>query len=347
MEYIINYILTGGCKRMKKSDWQYLVDTLLFICIVGIAFIGFLLGLFLPKGPKAPETAKYFLGLHRHQWGNVHFYLSIAFVILVVIHLLFSWNWIKGKTHQLFKKRWGTVLILIVIVPLLVLFLFWIFYPRVPGAYENYGIRAGRRAQEKALKEPIPQEEEKIFREESGDYIVITGQMTLKDVEKATGLPARQIADKLGLPPKVSLDENLGRLRKMHPFLLQDVRDIVSELLDKKEMAAEEKIEKEETLKKKENERTVKIKQEAHEEKETRGRMAEDTSGILITGRMTLYDIERETGISARTIADKLGLPDQAPLEETLGRLRKRYLFSMQELRDIVASLTKEKQRMK
>ncbi len=30
---------------MKKTDGQYLVDTFLFICMVGIAFIGFLMGL--------------------------------------------------------------------------------------------------------------------------------------------------------------------------------------------------------------------------------------------------------------------------------------------------------------
>ena len=62
---------------MKKTDWQYLVDTLLFLCIVGIVFIGFLMGLFLPQGPAAPESAKYFLGLHRHQWGNIHLYQDI------------------------------------------------------------------------------------------------------------------------------------------------------------------------------------------------------------------------------------------------------------------------------
>ena len=67
---------------MKKTDWQYLVDTLLFLCIVGIIFIGFLMGLVLPKGPTALESEKYFLRLHRHDWGNIHFYLSIAFTVL-------------------------------------------------------------------------------------------------------------------------------------------------------------------------------------------------------------------------------------------------------------------------
>lgn len=69
-------IISAGFKEMKKSDWQYLVDTLLFICIIGIAFIGILMGLVLPRGPQASESAKYFLGLHRHQWGNIHFSLS-------------------------------------------------------------------------------------------------------------------------------------------------------------------------------------------------------------------------------------------------------------------------------
>ncbi len=235
MEKNIESAHKGGYKRLKKSDWQYLVDTLLFICIVSMAFIGFLLGLVIPKGPKAAETAKYFLGLHRHQWGNFHFYLSISFVILVVIHLIFSWNWIKGKASQLFKKRWGTALIFTVIVPLLVLFLFWIFYPRVPGAYEDYGIGAGRRVKEKAMQETLTPEEEKIFPEESGDYIVITGRMTLYDIERETGIPAQTIADKLGLPYHAPLGETLGRLRKRYLFTMQEVRDAVASLMKKKQ----------------------------------------------------------------------------------------------------------------
>lgn len=226
---------------MKKTDWQYLVDTLLFLCIVGIAFIGFLMGLFIPKGPTAPESAKYFLGLHRHQWGNIHFYLSITFTVLVIIHLILSWKWIKAKARQIFKGRWDTALILTAIASILVLFLFWSLYPKAPGAYEDYGIRAGERAKTQQLsKEGYPMPEE---------------------------------------------------------------RD---------------------------------------EEKLTKGRIAEDTSGILITGRMTLYDIEDETGVPARKIADKLDLPSNAPLNETLGRLRKRYLFTMQEVRDVVTSLMKK-----
>ena len=252
---------------MKKSDWQYVVDTLLFLCIVGIALIGFLMGFFLPKGPSAPEASKYFLGLHRHQWGNIHFYLSIAFVTFVIIHLILSWKWIKGKARQLFKKGWGIMLSSTAAASILILFFFWILFPKLPGTYEDYGTRAKSKARHQELmEEGSPHPEETVFYEEG------------------------------------------------------------------------EKKEKIET-----QEKQVKKEEAEHEEKLTRGRMAEDASGILITGQMTLLDIENETGIPARKIADKLDLPLNTPLNERIGRLRRRHLFTMQDVRDAIVSLMKKK----
>jgi hypothetical protein len=87
------------------------------------------------------------------------------------------------------------------------------------------------------------------------------------------------------------------------------------------------------------NEKEHRTNQHSNEEAGlTRGRGSEDTSGILITGQMTLHDIEGKTGISARVLADRLGLPRSASLDDRLGRLRKRYRFTMQDVRDIIAS---------
>jgi hypothetical protein len=73
------------------------------------------------------------------------------------------------------------------------------------------------------------------------------------------------------------------------------------------------------------------------------GRNAAVPSGILVTGTMSLYDLEEITGIPARDIADELGLPSNAPLNEHLGRLRKKYRFSMHEIRTVVISLRNKK----
>ena len=227
------------------------------------------------------------------------------------------------------------MLILTALVSLLVIFLFWILYPKTPGAFEDYWVGAGK-GQQRLLKKGYAPGKEIVSPEEGQEYITLTGQTTLRELEKITDIPAREIAAELGLPSKVSLDETLGRLRKKYPFTLQEVRDILSVLLKKEKAVVEEK---KEIPKIKKEEKQEQMQAEKHEEKITRGRQAEDQSGILITGQMTLYDIEVETGVPARKIADKLGLPANVSLYENLGRLRKRYLFTMQELRDIIASL--------
>ena len=317
----------GGEHLMKKSDWQYLVDILLFLSVVDIALIGFLMGLVIPKGPAAPESTKYFLGLHRHQWSNIHFYLSIAFVVFLIIHILFSWKWIKGKSQQVFKQRWNKALICTAIGSILLIFVFWALYPRVPGAYEEYG---GRATQQRLSDAGIPPQEEKIFYEDGSVYVVISGQTTLKQAEKATGIPAETIAVELDLPSNVSTDETFGRLKKKYGFSLLEVRDVISSLLSR-EQSFQEEI------------RGVQSKGETeeatHEKKLTRGVSAEDQSGILITGRMSLRDIGKEARIPARRIADELNLPANVSLDETLGRLRRRYGFTVQDVRDAIASL--------
>ena len=316
---------------MKKSDWQYLVDTLLFISIVGITIIGFLMGLVIPKGPTAPESTKYFLGLHRHQWSNIHFYLSVAFVVFVTIHILFSWKWIKNKSLQIFKKRWNTALIFIVVGSILLIFLFWALYPRVPGAYEDFG---GRANQQRLSDEGSLPPDEKILYEDGSVYFVISGQTTLKQAEKATGIPSKTIAAELGIPSNVSPDESFGRLKKKYGISLLEVRDVISDFLSKEAAPIEEK---------RDPPKKEEIKEAEHEQKLTRGISAEDQSGILITGRMTLLDIGKEARIPARRIADKLNLPSNVSLNETLGRLRRRYGFSVQDVRDAIASLMEKK----
>ena len=318
---------------MKKVDWQYLVNTLLFICIVGIVIIGLLLGLVIPKGPSAAENTKYFLNLHRHQWGNIHFYLSLAFILLVIIHLTLDWKWIKGRANHLFKKGWKAALTATVAASILLIFVLWLFYPKEPGAYEGYGAGRGRT---ETAQTPDDQ-----------DYITVTGQMTLEELDKATGIPAERIMEALGLPAKVSRKETFGRLRKKHGFSLLDVRDVLTELLSAAENYRDESPE----IKEKPTEHVpdIQAKQEKaegeHEEEDkmTRGRLAEDQSGILITGQMSFYDIQRQTGIPARQIMSRLGLPANVSLNENIGRLRRRYRFTMQDVRDIVESSIKKK----
>lgn len=325
---------------MKKADWQYVVNTLLFICLVGIVLIGLLLGLVIPQGPSAPESSKYFLSLHRHQWGNIHFLLSLAFIVLIIIHLMLDWKWIKGRSTRLFKERWKTALISTAGISLLLLFTLWLFYPKEPGAYEGYGIGRGKN--------------DSAFLADNQDYITVTGQVTFQDLEEVTGIPSQKMIEALGLPGSVSTKDTIGRLRKKHGFSLVDLRDVLTDLLNEKaenqrRLSAAQNYpnsipETEEKLKEKIPEARGN-KEDNHEEEDriTRGRLAEDQSGILITGQMSFYDIQRQTGIQASLITSRLGIPANVPLMENIGRLRRRYRFTLQDVRDIVESVIEKK----
>ena len=128
---------------MNKNSWKYLVDTLLFICIFGLAFIGILMAFFLAEGPTINDQSKYFLGLHRHQWGDIHLILSLVFIALVIIHLILAWNWVKGQSRCMFKDKAPLIIGFTVLVSILTIFVFWVFMPKNSPVYSNYGRRSG------------------------------------------------------------------------------------------------------------------------------------------------------------------------------------------------------------
>jgi len=268
---------------MDKIRLKYFIDALLFICIVGLAGIGFLQGFFLVEGPVADISKKYFLGLHTHQWGHLHFYISIAFAVLVIIHLILSWNWIKSCTKKIFKKSWGTALIGMVVLSLILPLILWLFSTKNAEKYAEFGTRSGR-----------------------GRNIILTEK-------QVKGEPV--ITEKKSQPLKINEEEQPAQ--------------------------QQEPVQREESLHKKES---VHEGSQEHEEEPrlTRGRLDEHETGILITGQTSLRELEEKTGILKSTILKEMGIPTNTPYSETLGRLKRRYNFTMQELRDKIEALLKK-----
>ena len=52
-------------------------------------------------GHGREKTMMTLMGFSRHEWGEVHFYISIVFLTLLVVHLVLHWNWIRSTA-------WGT-----------------------------------------------------------------------------------------------------------------------------------------------------------------------------------------------------------------------------------------------
>lgn len=44
---------------------------------------------------EAEQRIREFWGLTRHEWLDLHFWLAVVFVIVIVTHILLHWDWIR------------------------------------------------------------------------------------------------------------------------------------------------------------------------------------------------------------------------------------------------------------
>ena len=109
---------------MKKADLQYLVDALLFIAVCSTTAVGLLLGFVIPEG-RLRESTKYLLGLHRHEWGDIHLFLSVSFLLLLGIHIALHWTWVIQTTRRHFGDKWKKALWMLSGAWILVLLIAW------------------------------------------------------------------------------------------------------------------------------------------------------------------------------------------------------------------------------
>ena len=100
---------------MKRSSLISLIDVLAFISFLFLIATGLLLEFVLPAGSGGLEShgggrgagnrlVTLVWGLTRHEWGTIHFWVSITFLIVMGLHLFIHWRWIvvsfKGKNQR-------------------------------------------------------------------------------------------------------------------------------------------------------------------------------------------------------------------------------------------------------
>ena len=97
---------------MKRSSLNFIVDLVSFLNLLGIVFTGCIMKYILPpgtggRGHRLHEGLgrghiKDLWSMTRHEWGNVHFYLAVLFVILMAVHIILHWSWLKNYFKSLF-----------------------------------------------------------------------------------------------------------------------------------------------------------------------------------------------------------------------------------------------------
>lgn len=84
---------------MKRNVLNLLIDFLAAFCFVGMIATGYILHFPLPPGT---HRSLVLWGLSRHQWGEVHFWISLALLLVLLIHLVLHWQWVACAVARQF-----------------------------------------------------------------------------------------------------------------------------------------------------------------------------------------------------------------------------------------------------
>ena len=96
---------------MKKITVNFIVDSIGFVVLLGIVYTGVIIKYVLPpgsgghghRGGRGGNEVKELWDMTRHEWGDIHFYLSLAFIVIIIVHLVLHFKWIKSYFQNIGK----------------------------------------------------------------------------------------------------------------------------------------------------------------------------------------------------------------------------------------------------
>jgi hypothetical protein len=215
---------------MRRSALNFVVDLVTLLAILVMIATGLIIRFVLPPGSGGHqgEGGLVLWSLGRHDWGDVHFWTSVAFGALLVVHVALHWSWVctmvrgfvcrtdRGVHPARRQSIYGVGFLLL----LALMFGGFTWYADTAVTHLN------------ARGEPVsrPDGEYKGSRDKpEASHEIISGSMTLSEVETATGVSVDTLKYKLGLPQSTSRHERLGRLARQHGISMENIRDIVSQ----------------------------------------------------------------------------------------------------------------------
>ena len=79
---------------MKKSTLYFILACLMFLAGIVEGLSGFILWLALPTGGGRGGGGSVFWGITKNTWIDLHDWVAVALLLLVVIHIILHWKWI-------------------------------------------------------------------------------------------------------------------------------------------------------------------------------------------------------------------------------------------------------------
>ena len=224
-----------------------------------LAGIGFLMKYILVPGTKRNElygsgVDLEFLGLDRHEWGKIHFVISIVLLVLLVLHIILHWKMIGCMYQRLVpgKILRKTLAIILGLVSMgMIAFALFVTPEMVEHEplYRNREHRISLQKRETSSFTESPEKQETTEKpvvpdavntvpaqetkgtshtheEYPASYYEINGSLTLQYVAEKYGVDVTKLAADLNIPVSLA-GEKLGRLKRQFPFNMEDVRESI------------------------------------------------------------------------------------------------------------------------
>lgn len=84
----------------QRNTVNFVVDVLTLFVALGLVATGLMMKYIMPPGSGRHGLLLW--GWNRHEWGDVHFWLSVSAIALVVIHLFLHWQWVCTTIGRMF-----------------------------------------------------------------------------------------------------------------------------------------------------------------------------------------------------------------------------------------------------
>jgi hypothetical protein len=85
----------------SRTALNFWVDLLTALAFAGLLGTSFLMKYILPPGTCDGAMVKVWLGHSRHWWGDIHWVVALALLVLIILHVQLHWGWVTGAWRRL------------------------------------------------------------------------------------------------------------------------------------------------------------------------------------------------------------------------------------------------------
>lgn len=107
---IVKRVSIHFLSQNKLLTQKFIVALALFTLFILDCFSGFVIWLILPRGSldyfhMINGIGRTFWGLQRNTWIDIHAWLAITIISIVIIHLILNWKWVIAISKKIVKLQ--------------------------------------------------------------------------------------------------------------------------------------------------------------------------------------------------------------------------------------------------